>query len=1139
MDKAISRNTILVIDDSAINREIVKYTFSSRYQVIEAENGQQGLELLKDNLPQIAAIILDLNMPVMSGIDFLREYHSNANFYDIPVIVTTSENPQQYEKACLELGASDFVQVPFDVNILNYRVSNAVKRTWFAFYENDVLTGLFKKERFEKETALMLRKHLDKQFAFVTLDIDGFKTYNSFFGVKKGDELIQFIGNLVSSLMVPLPISCYAHYVADSFSMCFPYDEELIQGIVTKMVSELRNYNLEYTIKPSFGVYKIDNPYLDVELMHDRAVLASKGVKGKYDQFIGIYNDVLNTQLMDEQQILNDMDIALKEREFQVYYQPKVSLQTGLSCGAEALIRWKHPQKGIIMPGQFIPVFEKNGFICKLDYYVWEEVCKFIRYCMDHDLPVMPISVNVSLANIYNPNFVENIYELTQKYRISPKLFNLEFTESAFFENTEIIRSIMDQLHAYGFLIFMDDFGSGYSSLNMLKDLPVDVLKIDMHFLPKNPDEEKGGRILAAVIRMAGWLNIPVIVEGVETAIQISFLKEADCDYVQGFYFAKPMPEADYIALLEGRVRTADMPETSEGQKLMTEIWTSDVLVEKLFDNIAEPSAVIEVSGIGYRSLRVNSSFIRRFGQKHQGDLCSYVIGCIPDEENRRELYDQTKNAILTKGNTQCEFPVEMDGESLWLRIKLQYVESVGKKHVLTAIINDITARKRAEEALSRSEEEAKFQEKYASVVLKTANLSAWIFDMRSGYAYRQGASMPLYGEKESLRIPDDLMEKKMIHSKDVNKFQVLCKKLKNGVAYVEGIFRLRLEGEKKYRHFLVKCSNTYDTDGNPYRAIGILQDVSDMQEMRQSYFIEMDFNKNQLSDVLGVSMVNLTSHKLEKVQINVKGHEMVAQDLNYENFAERALAAFGNDKKTREFLLGLNEERFTELYRDGTRYLQHTFLQEWQDSGKSQWLSMEMHLRKRPETGDLMLLGYLRDVDKQTREKIKLEKTAHCDQMTGLYNHDYTLKCLEKYLSGEGKKGIHALFMIDLDDFKKINDTYGHIVGDEVIHSIGEKLNILFRKSDIIGRFGGDEFLVLVKDIGSVESAKAKAKHLSEQLDICMKIKDHEIHFTSCIGVSICEDGNKNYQQMLNEADREMYRVKKNGKNSFSYVAD
>ena len=133
MDKAISRNTILVIDDSAINREIVKYTFSSRYQVIEAENGQQGLELLKDNLPQIAAIILDLNMPVMSGIDFLREYHSNANFYDIPVIVTTSENPQQYEKACLELGASDFVQVPFDVNILNYRVSNAVKRTWFAF----------------------------------------------------------------------------------------------------------------------------------------------------------------------------------------------------------------------------------------------------------------------------------------------------------------------------------------------------------------------------------------------------------------------------------------------------------------------------------------------------------------------------------------------------------------------------------------------------------------------------------------------------------------------------------------------------------------------------------------------------------------------------------------------------------------------------------------------------------------------------------------------------------------------------------------------------------------------------------------------------------------------------------------------
>ena len=1153
MDRSVSKNTILVVDDTEINREIIKRTFSNRFQVVEAKNGKEGLEILKNNMPQIAAVLLDLNMPVMSGMDFLKEYHSNVNFYDVPVIVITSENAKEFEKKCLELGASDFIQIPFDVNILDYRVSNAIKRTWFQYYENDILTGLFKKEKFEKATALMLRKYTDQKFVFVTMDIDGFKAYNSFFGVKKGDELIQFVGGLLSATMVSLPIAHYAHYVGDAFCMCFPYDEELLQSIVSMFVAELRIYNMEYTIKPSFGVYIIEDPNLDVELMHDRAVLASKSVKGKYNQYIGMYDNVLHTQMIDEQQILNDMDAALEQREFQVYYQPKVSLQTGKTCGAEALVRWIHPEKGMIMPGQFVPVFEKNGFICKLDYYVWEEVCKFIRRGIDKGVPSMPVSVNVSMANIYNPAFVDHIVKLVQKYQIPPMLFNLEFTESTLFQNVDRIRDIMDKLHSYGFLIFMDDFGSGYSSLNMLKDLPVDVLKIDMHFLPKNPDEEKGGKILAAVIRMAGWLNIPVVVEGAETAHQISFLKEVGCDYVQGYYFSKPIPETNYVDLLTGRTQTAKIPEMEEGRELVTEIWTSDALVEKLFENIAEPTAVFEVSEKGYRFLRENSSFIRKFGKADKRDTNRYVVDSITDPKIRRLLYDEIQWAILTKGSSQCEFPIESREKNMWLSLKIQYVEGVGQKHILTALIHDITAEKKMEEALSKSkealskstealsksEEETRFQEQYSTIVLKTANLSAWIYDIRNRCAYRQGDKTSSEENFRKYDMPEELIKKKMVHPKETEKFREFMSKLENGCSYVEDIFRLKQEHERKYRYFMVKCSNTYDGEGKPYRAVGILQDVSAMQEMRKSYFMEMDFNRTRLSDVLGASMINLTTHKLEKIMVYIKGREVTLDGINYENYAMRAIEVFGDDKETKEFILGMDDARLSKAYENGDRYLQHTFLHCWKDSGKQQWLMIEVYLRKRPETGELMAFGYLRDVDKQMREKLKLEESAHCDHMTGLYNHDYTLECLENYLTKEGKKGIHALFMIDLDDFKKINDTYGHIVGDEVIQSIGEKLNILFRKSDIIGRFGGDEFLVLVKDIGSVEAAKAKAKHLCEQLDLCMQIQGHEIHFTSCIGVSICEDGNKSHQQMLEEADHEMYRVKRSGKNNYSYVTE
>ena len=245
------------------------------------------------------------------------------------------------------------------------------------------------------------------------------------------------------------------------------------------------------------------------------------------------------------------MDHALETEEFVVYFQPKYELDHYKPMGAEALVRWKKADGTIVSPGDFIPVFESNGFIIKLDYYVWDKVCQLIKNNLNHRGDSEVVSVNVSRVNLYNPEFLESLVNLVEKYKIPPKYLHLELTESAFSDDARMIQNAVDYLHKAGFTLLMDDFGSGYSSLNVLKDINIDVLKIDMRFLSKGPSEERSEKILEAVIKMAKSLDMQVIAEGVEEEKQVKMLKRLGCDYIQGYYFAKPMPKKDYIKLLQ------------------------------------------------------------------------------------------------------------------------------------------------------------------------------------------------------------------------------------------------------------------------------------------------------------------------------------------------------------------------------------------------------------------------------------------------------------------------------------------------------------------------------------------------------------------------------------------------------------
>lgn len=247
------------------------------------------------------------------------------------------------------------------------------------------------------------------------------------------------------------------------------------------------------------------------------------------------YTEKLRENMLGEQEIAGMMNTALEEKQFLLHYQPQYNHSTKRIVGAEALVRWRHPERGLISPGIFIPIFEKNGFITKLDLFVFEQVCVFLKSCMDQKIPIIPISSNFSRQDIFHPDFAELLEEIRKKYEVPAKYLRVEITETAVVGNSAYVNEVVKKLHEYGYIVEMDDFGSGYSSLNVLKDIDLDIIKLDMLFLAEANDNNRGGTILSSIIRMAKWLGMPVIAEGVETLAQADFLSSLGCECVQGY----------------------------------------------------------------------------------------------------------------------------------------------------------------------------------------------------------------------------------------------------------------------------------------------------------------------------------------------------------------------------------------------------------------------------------------------------------------------------------------------------------------------------------------------------------------------------------------------------------------------------
>lgn len=360
-------------------------------------------------------------------------------------------------------------------------------------------------------------------------------------------------------------------------------------------------------IVAKWGIYEITDPSIPVEKMCDRALLAAKSVKGQYNHPYAVYDDALREKLLREKQLTDAMETAIAEKQFAVYLQPKYDLQHNRLAGAEALVRWIHPEWGFLSPGEFIPLFEKNGFIPRLDEYVWEQTCALLRQWQEQGEHLLPVSVNVSRADMYLSDLPDTLEGLTKQYEIDPAYLHLEVTETAYAENPGQIVSTVAELRKRGFVVELDDFGSGYSSLSMLSEMAVDILKLDMRFirseLAKSPEQS----ILNDVVAMAHRMGLQVVAEGMETREQMNRLQVVGCDYGQGYFLAKPMPVPEFETLWRTQrisdEERADMEETAPAH------WASGMCTLLVADeDAAYREKVCRELGETYRVLEADSA---------------------------------------------------------------------------------------------------------------------------------------------------------------------------------------------------------------------------------------------------------------------------------------------------------------------------------------------------------------------------------------------------------------------------------------------------------------------------------------------------------------------------------------------------
>ncbi len=548
------KRRILIVDDEEINREILCNILGEKYDIDQAKDGEMAYSMLEEKKGRYSLILLDLLMPVMDGFALLEKIRANETFSNIPVIVMTSEKPAEVQS--IKLGADDFITKPYDMpEVIIARCDRIIQlyedKSIIRSAEKDVLTSLYTHEFFIEYVSRIDGYSPDEAMDALVVNIEHFHVLNEMYGRKTGDTVLKKTADMLRSLFGKgACIGCRSEADYFYFYVAHRDDyEDVLGGLQDELAKDLRIHG----IRIRTGIYQNVDKEHSAEDRFDHAKYACDRIRGDYTRQVSYYSRELSDTDLYHERLINDIDDAIENKDLIVFYQPKYDIRGDVPTlrSAEALIRWKHPELGMISPGDFIPLFESNGLIQKLDHYVWEEAASQIKRWKDKYGKSIPVSVNMSRVDIYDPDLEKRLTGLLEKNDLKPEELMLEITESAYSDDAKGLINVVNRLRDKGFKIEMDDFGTGYSSLNMITTIPIDVLKMDMIFIRNMNKDEKSLKLVELVIDIAKFLKVPVVAEGVEDKEQVAQLKEMGCDVIQGYYFSKPVPPDEFAAFIE------------------------------------------------------------------------------------------------------------------------------------------------------------------------------------------------------------------------------------------------------------------------------------------------------------------------------------------------------------------------------------------------------------------------------------------------------------------------------------------------------------------------------------------------------------------------------------------------------------
>ena len=694
----------------------------------------------------------------------------------------------------------------------------------------DAATGLLGKEAFFDEAAAYLRHSGARDVSIVCFDVDHFKLFNDLHGLDCGDELLRYLGRALALRFSPDGAQPLARLAADTFALCATgIRPERVERILVDISSECPN-GIDAIVRA--GVYRIEDPASPVSIMCDRAVIALRTVKGSYFDRVALYDPGMREALVLEREVVAGIESALREDRIELFLQPKCNIRTGKIVGAEALARWRHPERGIVAPGEFIPLIERNGLVCSLDLRVWEKTAAWIRGLIDEGVQPVPVSVNVSRADIYLVDVAAELHALVERYGIEPSLIEVEITESAYSERPDRIVAAFDELAERGFTVLMDDFGSGYSSLTMLKDINVDVLKIDMRFLDR--DDRRSKDIMESVIRMARWLDLPVIAEGVETREQVNFLLDVGCSYAQGYYYARPMEAAAFEALLtDGSKVQHEQCALQDARRPILDfrdLLHENTISDRMLSSIIGSVALYSYADGDLRLIRGNEAYRRLIatlgegvnGAEEGGSLLPFV-----HDEDRDALVAAAEETVRSCPDDGVEVVVRRMGTNgcHWHKMRLFHLNTTNGSATVYGSVTDVTERMEYMEALRKSEQ--RFE-----MTLEASGTVVFELDIPTRTARYSEFLQQAFGLAETVaNAPEGFIEQGTVAEESIEDFRAIYRDLYAGAPRTSAVVRAIMGDGARAWNRVTLLAMPNET-GAPVKAVGLVENVTRETEM-------------------------------------------------------------------------------------------------------------------------------------------------------------------------------------------------------------------------------------------------------------------------------------------------------------------